>query len=126
MEPSEKPKKGFGYYLVFGGLVINLFFLIKVVPTFRDVFLSFGGPLPPLTTICIRVSNHLQFLNPPVAPFIVVFFVYGLLFPFYEKGRFKPKWPKEWMIILLLGILAGIVVIAIFMPMFELGNTVKK
>ena len=124
MDSTPKTKKGKWYYLIFGGLVFDLFLMIKVAPTFKDVFESFGRELPILTKWCIRISDGMQFLNFPGAVVAVAGLVYALLSPFYEDGRFKPKRVKEWMIFLALGLVAGLIFVALFMPMILLGNAV--
>jgi type IV pilus assembly protein PilC len=70
-------------------ILITTFLLVKVVPTFKNIFESLGGQLPLPTQILILISEILR----RALIFVVAFFVaVGFLFKKYirtEKGRFQ-------------------------------------
>jgi type IV pilus assembly protein PilC len=95
--------------------VIILFSLKKVVPTFEQVFLSVGGKLPPSTQFVIYLSHHLWIL------FLALPLYWGISY-LKEKGTVKLGWLKAWMLVSLLGLFLAFIVVAMFLPMFYLGN----
>lgn len=91
------------------------FILKKVVPTFEQVFVSVGGKLPGPTLFVIFLSHHLWIL------FLALPLYWGIAY-FKEKGIKNLGWLKEWMLVSLLGIFLAFIVVAMFLPMFYLGN----
>lgn len=75
--------------LVTMAILITTVLLLKVVPVFKEIFLSFGGTLPLPTRILIGVSNLLTRYFLPLAGLLTIF---GFLFKRYistEKGRYN-------------------------------------
>jgi type II secretory pathway component PulF len=98
------------------GLVVVVFLMIKVVPTFRDVFVSVGGKLPAPTMFLISVSNFLNGNEWAIVLFVPLY--YGLK-ALFEKGLLK-----VWMVMVFFGLSILFIVVAMFLPMFELGDVV--
>ena len=59
---SRKVKSAMMYPIVVMtvAFAVVIFLMIKVIPTFRDVFASFGGKLPMPTQVVINISEFLQ------------------------------------------------------------------
>lgn len=95
-------------------IMVVVYLTAKVVPTFADVFAGFGVKLPGPTLFVINVCKH------PWIIFLILLLFWELAFLKW-KGIIKLGWLKEWMIIMVLGLLLGFITLAMFMPMFELG-----
>ena len=66
-------------------VLVVIFLMIKVIPTFADVFKSFGAELPAPTRVVIGIS---EFLLSPKAVFLVVFvFVAIVVFNLYRRTK---------------------------------------
>lgn len=95
-----------------------VFFMLKfVVPMFADVFLRFGGDLPWITYVIIRLSKFLDasFL------FILLFFV-GFLVFLYRKRQ--TDWFRKWSAKILLEIpVVGEIVSKVYLARF--ANTMR-
>jgi len=65
-------------------VIVVCFLMIKVIPTFEDVFNSFGKTLPPLTAGLVAVSRFLQ-------KRWVLMVVLGVVFQFFFKMFAKTK-----------------------------------
>jgi type IV pilus assembly protein PilC len=66
-------------------LLVVIFLMIKVIPTFADVFKSFGAELPAPTRVVIGIS---EFLLSPKAIFLVVFvFIVIVVFNLYRRTK---------------------------------------
>src|SRR5258708_633953 len=87
--------------IMFIALVVVLYLMVKVAPTFQSVFDGFGAKLPAPTMLIVSISKYLQWLNRPWAVFLVVPLYLGLTV-IYEKYIVKVKWATElteWMLI---------------------------
>lgn len=102
------------------------FLMIKVIPTFEDVFASFGAKLPWPTQVVIDAS---EFLRKPVG-FFIFFSILGLM-GFLIYGKTAKISPDRKLLVFLkvgafflafLGPAIGFIVLAMFCPMFELGK----
>jgi len=104
--------------LTFFCVLFVIFCLIKVVPTFADVFNSFGAKLPWLTTLVIGLSDKLH--NPLVFGVTLVSY---LLFVVVSVRHWETM-PPSVASGLLVGwlFLIGFIIVAMFWPMFTLGN----
>lgn len=102
------------------------FLMIKVVPTFADVFSSFGASLPWPTRIVIEISELLR--NP--LGFFSGFFISGLIgVLIYLKLNKAPQEQNMKFILtglsactVLGGLTVGFIIFAMFWPMFEIGK----
>ncbi len=84
---SRKVKSAMMYPIVVMSvaLLVVIFLMVKVVPTFRDVFTSFGAHLPWPTQLIINVS---EFLSSKKALLLVVFLVMvGFAVSMYRKTK---------------------------------------
>lgn len=103
---------------------IELFVLMKVVPTFADVFASFGAKLPGPTVIWIQMSNGVKLFNSPFLMWIPFGALYLLIVFLFERLRiFGLKTAVGLFVFSILFIFFTI--ISLFMPMFEIGNVVN-
>lgn len=94
-ERMENLKRKIKSALMYPALVISMAFLIllflmlKVVPTFKGIFLSLGGELPLPTKILLAVSD----MSVKFVPFLILFFiVFSIMFQKYihtEKGSIR-------------------------------------
>ncbi len=96
-------------------IVIILFLLKKVVPTFEQVFVSVGGQLPGPTLFVIYLSHHLWII-------ILALPLYWVVAYLKEKGTIQLGWLKAWMLVSFMGLCLAFIVVAMFLPMFYLGN----
>ncbi|MEK7384766.1 MAG: type II secretion system F family protein [Elusimicrobiota bacterium] len=72
-------------------LGVLLFFIVKIVPVFADIFNSFQVKLPPLTAFIIVISNILvHHLAPLLMGLVAVWFIWGA-YTSTEAGQ-ETKW----------------------------------
>lgn len=100
-----------------------LFVLIKVVPTFADVFASFGAQLPWPTAIVVHLSHFFQGFSNPLGLLGVVVLSVLIVLPLWKLKDFGPV--SAFIFFLLPLLFVVFAVIALFIPMFELGNISK-
>ena len=103
----------------------GFFCLIKVVPTFQEVFSSFGGELPWSTHIVIGISDSLTGINNSwgyVALMLAMLLGMGFVF---SKSNWVETKVAVGLFVAASGFL-GFIVVALFMPMFVLGNLVQS
>lgn len=102
--------------------VVVVFFLMKkVIPTFEDVFNSFGAALPAPTQWVIRLS-HMDSVLYLSGSALTIGFITLLARPDL-RDKLGPAVP-----LILFSIFVPVIVFlvaAMFMPMFDLGNVVK-
>jgi len=103
-------------------LVLQIFVLRKVVPTFADVFNSFGAALPAPTALLIDLSRWVAPVGGLLFLALTALFVLLMVMPDIRRKL-------STVFLLVLAILLGLSLFpfigALFMPMFELGNQVK-
>jgi type II secretory pathway component PulF len=119
-------KKTFSFPLliIFISIVAYLFIFIVIMPTLRDVFLSFGQKLPAPIKFCFFISDHFQWLNHSLT-FLLIFPLYLGLALFCEKITLKNKRLQNWLLYILLLILGAtifIIVFWMFMPCIDFGT----
>jgi type IV pilus assembly protein PilC len=104
-------------------VLVVIFLMIKVVPTFRDVFASFGAKLPWPTQLIITVS---EFLSSWKAVLLVgVAFALGVIIGLYRKTKTGAyNWDKMILKIPIFGVLARKAAVAKFAR--TLGTLVKS
>lgn len=104
--------------------LILLFVLLKVVPTFADVFASFGSDLPWPTESVIRLSWALQPASNPIGLPLAT----GTLALIGVLAQWKRVLgPKMAIGAFVLGLFFLLFVMAsLFLPMFYLGDAVKN
>lgn len=122
---SRKVKSAMMYPVVVMSVavLVVIFLMVKVVPTFRDVFASFGAKLPAPTQFLIDVS---QFMSSKKAVLLVVFGVaFWIALTMYRKtkaGAFN--WDKMILNIPVFGVLARKASVAKFAR--TLGTLIKS
>ncbi len=122
---SRKVKSAMMYPVVVMSVavLVVIFLMAKVVPTFRDVFASFGAKLPAPTQFLIDVS---QFMSSKKAVLLVVFGVaFWIALTMYRKtkaGAFN--WDKMILNIPVFGVLARKASVAKFAR--TLGTLIKS
>lgn len=103
--------------------LVVIFLMVKVVPTFRDVFASFGAKLPAPTQFLINVSD---FLSSKKAFLIVIFLVVAwIAITMYRKTKTGAyNWDKMILGLPVFGILAQKAAVAKFAR--TLGTLIKS
>jgi type IV pilus assembly protein PilC len=79
-------------FMLFVGTVILGFMMVYVVPMFSEIFLEFGGELPPPTRFLIRFSNFLQQNWHIAAVLLTLFFAVPTM---VMNRTFRSKWFNE-------------------------------
>lgn len=104
-------------------VLVVVFLMVKVVPTFRDVFTSFGAHLPAPTQFLINVSD---FLSSKKAFLIVAFLIIlGIVIKLYRKTKTGAyNWDKMILGIPVFGVLAQKASVAKFAR--TLGTLIKS
>lgn len=122
---SRKVKSAMMYPIVVMSVavLVVIFLMVKVVPTFRDVFASFGAKLPAPTQFLIDVSD---FLASKKSLFIVVFLVAGYIaLTMYRKTKAGAyNWDLMILKLPVFGILAQKAAVAKFAR--TLGTLIKS
>lgn len=122
---SRKVKSAMMYPVVVMSVavLVVIFLMVKVVPTFRDVFASFGAKLPAPTQFLIDVS---QFLSSKKAVLLVVFgVVFWIALTMYRKTKAGAyNWDKMILNIPIFGVLARKASVAKFAR--TLGTLIKS
>lgn len=117
---------GFFYYLMLGIVFLFsaglLIVLTSVVPTFADVFASFGAKLPVPTALVVAISNLLKPVRWLLYPTLL-----GLTAVFAAVPEIKSKTRVRYLVLvsIFLALVVFFIVVAMFTPMFEIGNTVQ-
>lgn len=88
------------YLLVVGqaAILVTTFVMIKIIPTFREIFTDFGTTLPPTTQLTIRIADGFAQFWYLLAPFFI--YVIGALLVsafFYAQGKVWIPWPLSWL-----------------------------
>lgn len=117
-----RAKKLFLNLAFFSNLAL-FFVLIKVIPTFADVFKSFGAQLPWWTSFVIQISFWFQWLNNPGGFAGAAGLSFLVVLPFWKWKGFGPVGAFFLFLVPLLFLVFSVA--AMFTPMFELGKTVK-
>lgn len=118
--------RGFFYYLILAVLFLALSFFLLVlttaVPTFADVFASFGAKLPAPTALVINVGNAIKPLKG-----LLFLGIVGLTGVFAAVPGIKRKMQVRYLFLVLLfvALVIAFCVLVLFQPMFEIGNTVQ-
>jgi type IV pilus assembly protein PilC len=104
-------------------LLVVIFLMVKVVPTFRDVFASFGAKLPAPTQFLIDLS---AFLSSWKAGFLVAFlFAAWVIITLYRKTKAGAyNWDKMILALPVFGVLAQKASVAKFAR--TLGTLIKS
>ncbi len=122
---SRKVKSAMMYPVVVMSVacLVVIFLMVKVVPTFRDVFASFGAKLPAPTQFLIDVSD---FLASKKSLLIVVFlFAAWVILTMYRKTKAGAyNWDKMILSLPVFGILAQKAAVAKFAR--TLGTLIKS
>ena len=82
-------------WLTFTFLFVNMFVLIKVAPTFTDVFTSFGARLPWNITFVLNLGDKLRWLDNPVG-LIVLLVALLMLTIFIKRSNLMEPKRAEW------------------------------
>lgn len=87
----RKLKSSLSYPVVVVGMaaVIVAFLMLKVVPTFKNIFEGLGSALPLPTLILIKVSSLSIRLFPLIVLVFIIFYVIFIRYIRTEKGRLK-------------------------------------
>jgi type II secretory pathway component PulF len=113
-------------FLCLTGVVFlfTVFCLIKVAPTFADVFDSFGASLPWNTSFIVWLGRTLE---PSRNPFGLPVFIWALvlILGLVQWRSLLGSRTALWMFLFSIFFLLFIVV-ALFTPMFMLGNAVQN
>lgn len=85
--------------LVVGATVaIASFLMVKVVPTFKQIFSDFGTELPVLTQLTIALANKCAQWWFLTLPFVWYMLIVGLIAAyFYAQGKIWIPWPFGWL-----------------------------
>jgi len=104
-------------------VLVVIFLMVKVVPTFRDVFTSFGAKLPWPTQLIIDVS---EFLSSKKAFVLVALLIgFGFAITMYKKTKTGAyNWDKMILMIPVFGVLARKASVAKFAR--TLGTLIKS
>lgn len=76
--------------LVIGiAIIIVSFLMLKVVPTFKNIFSSLGGNLPLPTLILIKISDSALRLFPLIILSVIILYVLFIRYIHTERGRLR-------------------------------------
>jgi type IV pilus assembly protein PilC len=122
---SRKVKSAMMYPIVVMTVAFGvvIFLMIKVIPTFRDVFASFGGTLPMPTQVVINISEFLQ--SKKALLLVVGAVVIWLVISAYRKTKTGAyQWDQMILKIPTFGVLARKAAVAKFAR--TLGTLIKS
>ncbi len=85
-------------FVVGAAVAITSFLMVKIVPTFKEIFLDFGTELPAVTQLTIALANKCGEWWYLALPFIWYLIVVGLIAAyFYAQGKTWIPWPFGWL-----------------------------
>jgi type II secretory pathway component PulF len=107
-------------------LIVIVYLVMKVVPTFEEVFSNFGLKLPWPTQLIIQT---IKFLKTSMGNLVVLltfgffgFLAYQKILNGSDSKKTKFLSRIEHFLIFTLALIIGFIVWAMFLPMFYLGN----
>ena len=95
LERTEDLKRKIKSSLTYPVIVISMaviiiaFLMLKVVPTFKNIFATLGGQLPLPTQLLIMMSDLSVHLFPFIVPLLIILYIGFIRFIHTEKGRLK-------------------------------------
>lgn len=99
-EESWRPIFEQTIYLLFVAsacVMITVFIMVQIVPTFREIFIDFGVELPAVSQLMIELANRVAGYWYLGLPFLLYVFVNFLIAAFYYAcGRVWLPWPFAW------------------------------
>jgi len=95
LERTENVRRKLKSALTYPVLVMSMaiiivgFLMLKVVPTFKNIFISLGGALPLPTLILIKISDYGLRLLPIIVLLIITFYIIFVKYIHTERGRLR-------------------------------------
>jgi type IV pilus assembly protein PilC len=126
METKSRKVAKVYLWLTFIFLSIDVFLIVKVVPTFANVFASFGARLPWNVAFVVGLGNWAKWLNLNNNIALVFLLAALLLLTIFIKrsNLIEPK-KAEWVYFfsfISLVLFLGFIVVSMFMPIWGPGN----
>jgi len=89
-----------GYLMLMANFAVFVitFIMIKIIPTYKEIFIDFGTELPAVTMLTIAVANWFASYGYLFAPIFLYIVVTTLIFAFfYARGQFWFPPPLSWL-----------------------------
>lgn len=84
--------------VIASAMFVTAFITVRIIPTYRDIFLDFGTELPAATQVMIQASNWLAaywYLFSPIVGYLVVV---AMICAFhYARGKIWIPFPFQWL-----------------------------
>lgn len=100
-EEAWRPVLNQTFYLLFVGataVMVTTFIMIKIIPTYKEIFTDFGTQLPIITMWMIEAANWFArwwFLLIPIVVYLLSVLLISLFF--FIRGKVWIPWPFEWL-----------------------------
>ncbi len=100
-EEAWRPILNQTFYLLFVGAtacLVATFIMVKIIPTYREIFYDFGTQMPMITIWMIDAANWFSrwwFLLTPIVVYLLSVLLISLFF--FIRGKVWIPWPMEWL-----------------------------